>query len=101
MKIITRKPLGDKVVGKFTCKKCQSELEVQIKDCRVGSAKDYSGGSDTYVGFTCPVCGNFITDLPGLSYTEVDEYHKTAKAIEERDERQRMQERVSSDADGK
>ena len=82
MKIISRKPLGEKVLGVFTCKRCKSELEVQVKDCVVGTATDYSGGSDSYVGFKCPVCSDFMSDLPGLSYSDVDEYHKTAKAIE-------------------
>jgi hypothetical protein len=100
MKIITRKQLGDKVVGNFTCKRCKSELEVQIRDCYAGMASDYSGDKDSYVGCKCPVCGNFI-DLPGVSYTEVNDYHKTVKAIEEAAGKQITQERIPDDAGGK
>jgi predicted RNA-binding Zn-ribbon protein involved in translation (DUF1610 family) len=88
MKIISRNALGDKVLGVFTCVKCTSKLEVQVKDCRVGVATDYAGDSDEYVGFNCPVCGNFMSDLPGLSYSDVDNYHKTAKAIEAMEKKQ-------------
>jgi transcription elongation factor Elf1 len=83
MKIIEKKPLGEKVVGVFECTQCKSKLEVQIKDCVTGNATDYSGDSDPYAGFHCPVCGSFQSNHR-LPMQEIEDYHKTAKAIEER-----------------
>lgn len=88
MKIISRISLGEKVFGVFECNKCTSKLEVQVKDCEIGMAMDYAGGTDAYVGFRCPVCGNFMSNLPGLSYTDVEIYHRTAKGIEEKEKKQ-------------
>ncbi len=88
MKIISRNSLGDKVLGVFTCEKCTSQLEVQVKDCEIGVAMDYAGDKDPYVGFRCPVCGTFMSNLPGLSYSDVENYHKTAKAIEAMEKKQ-------------
>lgn len=88
MKIISRISLGEKVLGVFTCDKCTSKLEVQVKDCEIGMAMDYSGEAESYVGFRCPVCGNFMSNVPGLSYADVEIYHRTAKVIEEKEKKQ-------------
>jgi len=78
------RPLGDKVVGVFDCTKCGTKLEVQVKDCVTGRATDYGGDTDSYVGFTCEVCGDFQTSQK-ISFDLVEQYHKTAKAIEARE----------------
>lgn len=76
MKIITRKPLGEKILGVFKCCKCESELEVHIKDCIFGMKDDHR-----VAGFVCPVCGTWQAP-PGLPYEVVNDYHETAKALE-------------------
>jgi len=81
MKILTKKSIGEKVVGKFTCKTCESEMEVQIQDCDIGRAGDYSGDYESYCGFRCAVCNTFI-DVPMKHYETIGLYKQQSAPVE-------------------
>jgi len=98
MKIITKAFTGDRIVGKFTCTGCNSELEVHISDCTAGVAGDYSGDREAYVAFRCVVCGK--SNPVGLGWYEaVVEYQRVTKAIEEktREELRVIEEKTRAD----
>lgn len=89
MKIIKRVEAKDRVLGKVTCKKCTSELEITMADLRAGTSTDYGGDSESYVGFTCPVCESF-QDSNLAKWEDV----RMFQALENR-------KRIQSDSDGK
>lgn len=72
MKIVTRIEFGDRIIGILKCKACQSEMELQVKDCGVATHTDYSGDSEDYVYVYCGVCNEY-QEVKGckVTYAEV------------------------------
>jgi len=89
MKIIKRVEEVDHVLGRVTCKRCTSELEITIADLYAGTRRDYSGkgslyagtrrddysSKSSYVAFTCPVCA-CSQDTNLATWDAVNKFHE-------------------------